>query len=125
MTCLWIKKAREDLMVAENELGNVTWASTFHAQQAAEKALKALLIALHTKPPRTHEIEHLLYLLQEKGLDTSEITEAAKLTDYAVEVRYPDFEEEPSEEEAIEALNLAKKVVGWVKENLRGMGIEC
>ncbi len=123
--CLWLKKAREDLIVAEDELGRITWASVFHSQQAAEKALKALLIALHMKPPRTHEVEQLLHLLQEKGFDTSKIVEAAKLTDYAVEARYPDFGEEPGEEEAVEALELAKQVVDWVKERLKETGIEC
>jgi len=125
IACLWLKKAREDLLVAENELDKVVWASVFHSQQAAEKALKALLIALGVKPPRTHEIEHLLYLLQKEGLNTDEISEAGRLTDYAVEARYPDFEEEPNEEEAKEALSLARKTVEWAKEKLKELGIEC
>ena len=125
MACAWLRKAEEDLLVAENELHNVAWASAFHAQQAAEKALKALLVALKVDPPRTHEIEFLLRLLEEKGVETSEVSEAGKLTDYAVEARYPDFEEEPTVEEAAEALELARSVMEWVKGKLRELGVEC
>ena len=125
MACAWLRKAEEDLLVAENELDNVAWASAFHAQQAAEKALKALLVALKVDPPRTHEIEFLLRLLEEKGVETRGVSEAGKLTDYAVEARYPDLEEEPTVEEAAEALELARSVVEWVKERPRELGVEC
>ncbi len=53
------------------------------------------------------------------------MVDAKVLTDYAVETRYPDFEEEVTEEEAEEALALAKKVVEWAGERLGEKGVEC
>ena len=122
-----MKKAKEDLTVAEDELDKITWASTFHSQQTAEKALKALLIALGKRPPKTHRIELLIELVRISGVETRELQEQGleKLSNYAVEARYPDFEEEPSEEEAEEALRLARKVLEWVTERLKEMGIKC
>ena len=96
MICRWLEKAKEDLTVAEDELDKITWASTFHSQQTAEKALKALLIALGKRPPKTHRIELLIELVRISGVETRELQEQGleKLSNYAVEARYPDFEEE-------------------------------
>ncbi len=44
--CKWLRKAVEDLDVAEDEAEKITWASLFHSQQAVEKALKALLVSI-------------------------------------------------------------------------------
>lgn len=67
IACRWLKKAGEDLIVARDELGNIIWASTYHSQQAAEKALKALLTAIGVQPPKTHNIHRLLQLLEKNG----------------------------------------------------------
>ncbi len=120
--CMWLRKAEKDLkwaeaMLLERDLDY----STFHSQQAAEKALKAVITALKIQPPKTHDIEKLLNIL-DKNLEKERIGE---LTKYAVEARYPDFEEEPSEEEAVEALELAGKTVDWAREKLRELEVEC
>ena len=47
------------------------------------------------------------------------------LSGYAVEARYPNFEEEPTPEEARHALETARKVVEWVKGKLEEMGVRC
>ena len=128
--CRWLSKAENDLKIAELLLNNYFMGeSTFHAQQAAEKALKALITATGKQPPKTHNITKLLQNIEKEKekIDTRELKNSGveRLTLYAVEARYPDFEEEPSEEEAEEALELARKVLEWVKEKLREMGIEC
>ena len=33
MTCKWLRKAEEDLVVARDELGKIPWISAFHSQQ--------------------------------------------------------------------------------------------
>lgn len=52
----WLSKADDDLRVAQvilrGEIG-VEWAACFHAQQAAEKALKGVLVHLGTDFPKT------------------------------------------------------------------------
>ncbi len=49
MTCKWLRKAEEDLVVAGDELGKISWISVIHSQQVAEKALKALIIVLGSR----------------------------------------------------------------------------
>jgi len=63
IACEWLQKARRDIRVAELALGEDLYDEVaFHAQQAAEKALKAVLVALGARPPRTHSLERLLAL---------------------------------------------------------------
>jgi len=126
MACRWLQYARRDLEVARLLLNEgYPGESTFHAQQAAEKALKAVLVALGVQPPKTHQLEYLMTLIKQGGIDIQEVREASLLTDYAVETRYPDFGEEPSLEEAREALRLAERTVEWAQWRLREMGVEC
>ncbi len=59
----WLAKAENDLLNIENNMrGNrVPWDTVcFHAQQAAEKLLKAFLVFHETVPPRTHDLVALL-----------------------------------------------------------------
>lgn len=86
----------------------------FHAQQAAEKMLKALLIRRQVDFPRTHSIGALLALCSEVGFrDALEFTEASSLTRYAVATRYPSEEEPVSRQEAKDAATLAAQVFVW------------
>ena len=87
----------------------------FHAQQAAEKALKAVLIAHAIPFPRTHNLASLLDLLPQDLLLPSEVEAAAILTDYAVLTRYPGNLEPVTEEEYHEAVRLAEIVVHWAR----------
>ncbi len=65
----WMRHARSDLAVArmvdEEQIAPEILA--FHAQQAAEKALKALLVQRQVEFPRLHVIGPLLKLCQEAG----------------------------------------------------------
>nr|VFJ88350.1 MAG: HEPN domain-containing protein [Candidatus Kentron sp. H]VFJ93548.1 MAG: HEPN domain-containing protein [Candidatus Kentron sp. H]VFJ94873.1 MAG: HEPN domain-containing protein [Candidatus Kentron sp. H] len=56
----------------------------FHAQQAAEKALKAVLLAGNTDFPNTHNLRFLLDRIPSRIEIPPEIEDAALLTDYAV-----------------------------------------
>ena len=65
-------------------------AACFHAQQCAEKYLKARLTEGGVAFPRTHSLTALLHLLTPIGLGWAMLKpEAAQLTAYAVEFRYP------------------------------------
>jgi len=88
----------------------------FDAQQAAEKALKALLLFYGIPFRFVHDIAELLSLLERNGVALpEEISEAVILSDYAVEARYPGPMEPVTEEEYREAIALAGAVVGWVE----------
>lgn len=110
----WLAKARADLRAAEHEFRAVPPILddiVFHCQQAAEKALKGFL-AWHGRPFRkTHSLEEL----GEQCLDVDPtlralVDRAVPLTEYAWKFRYPGEPEEPSQEEAEEALAIAREV---------------
>ena len=84
--------AREDLTILE-EMRDVTRVSDravgFHAQQAVEKALKAWLALVGVDYPRTHDLQELLALLDERGVKVPDsFRNLDYLTDYAVLFRY-------------------------------------
>lgn len=89
----------------------------FDAQQAVEKALKALLTYLGLPFPRTHSIGHLISLIASSGAIAvpDHVKDAAILTDYAVTTRYPGDWEPVGEEEYRRALELAEAVWEWVE----------
>jgi len=114
----WLRRARSDLAVARAPVGPEMMRETlcYQAQQAAEKAIKAVLIHVGTEPPRTHNIGRLLLLVPATTLPPDDIARAARLTDYAMEARYPSGEVPVTEEEYGEALRLAEAVVAWAAE---------
>lgn len=89
-------------------------AACFNAQQAIEKALKALLAISGQPIPRTHaldELQRTCNLVQPiPGLKILGLSEA---TDYAVQLRY-DIEFWPEKETAIQADVLAQQVVAII-----------
>ncbi|MDO9508727.1 MAG: HEPN domain-containing protein [Thermovirgaceae bacterium] len=110
----WLLKADQDLKAAQTLAASeppLLFPACFHAQQAAEKYIKALLTKLQIEFPKTHSIERLIELLHPALPDVcSEIMEAVDLTHYGVEVRYPGDIPEPEEKEAFEAIILAEQV---------------
>lgn len=91
----------------------------FHAQQAAEKALKAILLAREVDFPFTHDLEELLTIFPAAGIAIpSELQEVGALTPYAVETRYPGFWGQIAEQEVEKALSLAQDVVDWAERML-------
>ena len=88
----------------------------FHAQQAAEKALKAVLVFYGIPAPKTHNVRMLLDLLPDSLSVPGEVDDAASLTDYAVMGRYPGNAEPIDEEEYQQAVNLAGAVVSWAEK---------
>jgi HEPN domain-containing protein len=88
----------------------------FHAQQAAEKALKAVLVFRSVPFPKTHNIGTLLDLLPDDLSLPAEVKEAPGLTDYAVLTRYPGDLEPVTKEEYLESLRIAEAVVQWAEK---------
>jgi HEPN domain-containing protein len=111
----WLRFARSDLALARGERQPEVLLETlcFHAQQAAEKSIKAVLMQAGIPPPRAHSIERLLGLLPPAFSPPADLLAAAKLTPYATIFRYPTEEEPVSEEEYREAVRLAEAVVAW------------
>lgn len=90
----------------------------FHCQQVVEKYLKAFLVKNGIAPDKTHKIESLLNNCCQIDSSFIELEGIVVLTEYAVELRYPDDFYIPSIEEAQSALSLAKKVKSFVLSKL-------
>jgi HEPN domain-containing protein len=89
----------------------------FQAQQAAEKAIKAVLIHLGVEYPYRHDLGTLLTLVIQAGVTVPDkIKQAARLTRYAVAGRYPGLMEPVTEEEYESALQIASDVLEWAEE---------
>ncbi len=114
----WLRYARSDLELARVVRPDEVLFEglCFHAQQAAEKALKAVLIAKGVPPPKTHNIRTLLDLLPQEVIAPQEIEDAVSLTDYAVTSRYPGDFESVDEEEYKETVRLAETVLLWAEK---------
>jgi len=91
----------------------------FHCQQAVEKALKAFLAAHEVPFRKTHDLDELAIACGriDPGLDR-EADAARELTAFAWEFRYPGESEEPSRQEAEEALVIAGRVFQAVLRRL-------
>ena len=120
----WLRHAHSDLALARAPLptGALLEALCFHAQQAAEKALKAVLVRRGVSAPRTHSIGYLLDLVASDLPMPDEVRAAATLTDYAVAARYPGEFEPVDEAEYAAAVKAAETVVSWAERVVLGTG---
>lgn len=119
---IWLRRARSNLTIAQmgRQKGVLLEDLCFEAQQAAEKALKALLIHLSGEYPRTHAFNLLLMRLETHRKVPDAIREVIELTDYAVQMRYPGDYYPVSDEEYERAVELASRVLDWVSAQIQG-----
>lgn len=118
----WLKKAEEDEFVAKTILEEEGFPSPicFHSQQLAEKILKALLISIKIKFPKSHDLVALAALIETKIPEIKNYQEEIKtLNQYYVETRYPGDYPEFTAEEAKEALGAATKIKDFVLEKIK------
>lgn len=121
----WLNRARSNLIQARgNNPGIYLEDLCFQAQQAAEKAFKALLLHYGAYFPRVHDLARLITLLEHHGESVpGRVREVARLSSYAVEARYPGLAEAVTFEEYREALALAEEAVRWTEQSLeKGSG---
>lgn len=109
----WLAFAREDLAVAQSglEQDHPPRIVAFHAEQAAEKAVKAALIAHGIAPPTVHDVAELLLRLPEDSAVRAVDVDADALTQAAVKARYPDTAIEVTPERAEQAVRDAAILV--------------
>ena len=92
----------------------------FHAQQAAEKCLKAWIAALGRSYPRTHDLMALIDTLADEGTDTSSLNSLVDLTPFAVQYRYEFLDTDDDELDRGSVLqeiqSLYERVVGIIDE---------
>ncbi|WP_225907444.1 HEPN domain-containing protein [Leptolyngbya sp. BL0902] len=116
----WMAYAQRDFTAAQTlarEGDTFAPQICFLAQQAAEKSLKAALIFLQIEFPFRHDLE-LLASLFPKDWACSQLANLPRLTEWAVESRYPSSLEDPTQEDAQAALALAQEVLSSVQADL-------
>ena len=116
----WLNRARSNLALARNRIPEAYLEDLcFEAQQAAEKAIKAVMIARDIEFPYVHDLARLLSLLEEAGETISAtIRKAEELTPFALITRYPGITRPVTEPKYQEAVEIAEAVVQWAEERL-------
>lgn len=120
-----LARARDDLYVVRrlsDDAGAPVRVLGFHAQQAAEKAIKAVLSAAGLAYPRTHNLDMLAGLLSVNGRDVPPAgSDLDLLTPFAVILRYdeslPDDEPLPAPGQLVE---IAEQMVSWAETLVEG-----
>jgi HEPN domain-containing protein len=117
----WIDRAKSSLAISKIKLDeNILYEDLcFQAQQAAEKAIKGLLVFYHVEPEKTHNLVSLIKELSNKIEIPEEINETAILNDYAVQTRYPGGYTPVGEEEYNNATTVAEKCVKWIDKKIK------
>jgi HEPN domain-containing protein len=121
---LLLRKAREDADAVEKLAADYGIADSvvgFHAQQAAEKAMKAVLVSRGDEFPWTHDLRHLMDRLE--GVATplpDSLGEARTLAPWAVEFRYGETIDDQLDRE--QALTLARDIIAWAEVSVGAEG---
>jgi len=117
----WVSKAEQDWQAA---IQLFAWNAeavpdviAFHAQQTAEKYLKALLIQIGVEPPPTHDLGQLVDLLTVHCPEANIMREDAEsLTPFAVRFRYPRLS--TTADRACKLIEQARRIRAFVRRQL-------
>lgn len=115
----WIKEAEYNLFHAERNCHDKAYSLTcFLAEQASQKALKAVLYLGGTRFTYIHSVRELIKEVLKTHPEFSRLLEKGAILDqYYLTTRYPDAVPEPAipseiftKEQAEQALDIAKKI---------------
>lgn len=125
LAALLARKATEDAVALREFAANTEIADTvlgFHAQQAIEKWLKAVLARNAVGFEYTHDLRHLVALIEDARIDFPfDTPTVVRLTEYAVPLRYDELlDAVPLDRSA--AVKLVAEVENWASDLLEGVG---
>jgi len=124
----WLRQAKKDFghAVKSIDIEDYEW-SCFSAQQAAEKAVKALYQALRAEAIG-HSVSMLLKKLPKKYSPKQELVDLAKILDrHYIPTRYPNFHPEGApldyytKEDAEEAVKIADEIIRFCENKIRSI----
>ena len=114
----WLKKVTDDRLFAASILKHRDAPPSgvcFHAQQVAEKSLKAFLVFHKKWFPKIHEVDALWEMCREIDGSFDQIKEDILfLTEFYTEVRYPGDYQEYSWEEAEKSFDAALHIEEFI-----------
>lgn len=116
----WIKKAKSDLLLAEKGIKGDDFtldSAIFHTQQCAEKALKAFIAYSKRPLAKSHDLLKLLEVCCTIDYSFHSLsTDAAVLTPFATEFRYPVDDEIKLEKNVVlDAIERAERILAFVE----------
>ena len=117
----WLRHARGDLALSRMRKTRTMLYEhlCFHAQQAAEKALKAVLVQHGIRVPRSHDLAYLMSILPGNVSIPPVLIELPTLTKYAVHQRYPGEYPPLNSKHRRSALELAEEAIRWAARTLK------
>lgn len=122
LVAAWLTKAQHDLASARKLAGPpdpLLDTALYHCQQAAEKAVKGLLLFHDQDFEKTHDITDLLRLATPYAPQLNAFLALGELlTPYAVKFRYPGAVPEPQRAEYDQAQEAAEKLLSAVLGSL-------
>jgi HEPN domain-containing protein len=121
----WLRWADEDLALAEHSAADadvVARGACVWAHQAAEKAVKALLILRDIDPPKLHDLDRLAQRLPDSEGSAFATIELPELTRWAIEGRYPADLDEATHTDATKAIAVAREVLDVVRPRIAAKG---
>jgi HEPN domain-containing protein len=116
----WLRRANSNLALARATIPEVLPEDLcFDAQQAAEKAVKAVFIHRGERFPYVHELDELLDLLAKNGLKIPKYVRLAdELSQFAVGMRYPNLLPPVTRRQHRRAVRIAAAVVRWAERQI-------
>lgn len=122
----WLEKAAQDLRAADVDLAAsppLVEDAAFHAQQAAEKALKGLLAACDRPIRKTHDLVGLGAECVEVDSSLEPLLRrAGELTEFAWRYRYPGSPDPLPRGEVVDAVELAREVCAAISARVDDAG---
>lgn len=117
----WFSQAENDLQMASVAVDHGFFSQAcYHASQAAEKALKSLILELGEEPPHTHVLGQLLQQLVALGIDAApfDALPLRLLSRMSASSRYPIDATPPADlfdrSDAQQAITIARSVLSAV-----------
>ncbi len=116
----WIARAKSNLVRAGSVIEGVELEDLcFDAQQAGEKAIKAVFIHRDETFPYSHDLDKLLHLLEGNGHRVPKyVKDAKELTQYAHVTRYPSLAAEVTPRQHRRAVRIATAVLRWAERQI-------
>jgi len=113
----WLRFAASDLAIArctQDDPEILPSQIGFHAQQAAEKAIKGAMLHHGIPFPKTHDLDELVALWKNAQRPWPEAFDGiTEMTIFAVRARYPGDIDPPMRADAAEAILLAEQILAW------------
>jgi HEPN domain-containing protein len=117
----WLNRARSNLARANARVPEAYLEDLcFDAQQAAEKAIKAVFIGRGERFPFVHDLDKLLGILERNGVKVPKyVRQANKLSPYAVVMRYPGLVDPVTQRQYRRAVRIATAVLHWAERQVK------